>query len=193
MLTIPELTADAIRSAHATIDPAFRDGPQYVHDGLSTRLGVPVIVKVETVNPIRAFKGRGTWLAVRALANDGEIGPDRAVICASAGNFGQGVAFAARALGIPSLVYAARHANRAKIARMRALGATVVEIGDDFDDARAAANPQPPAGLAGFSSMARIRTPQRAPRRSPSRSPTPSRPGSCPPPPSPRSRSATAP
>jgi threonine dehydratase len=135
---IPELEPDAIRAAHLAIDPVFRDAPQYVHDGLSTRLGVPVIVKVETINPIRCFKGRGTWVAVRALAADGSIGPDRPVICASAGNFGQGVAYAARALGIPAIVFASRRANRAKIARMRALGAEVFEVGDDFDDARGA-------------------------------------------------------
>jgi threonine dehydratase len=99
---------------------------------------VPVIVKVETVNPIRSFKGRGTWIAVRALAAARSIGPERPVICASAGNFGQGVAYAARALGIPARVFASQRANRAKVARMRALGAEVVEIGEDFDDARGA-------------------------------------------------------
>jgi threonine dehydratase len=128
----------AIRAAHATIDPAFRDSPQYLHEGLSNRLGSPVIVKVETANPIRSFKGRGTWVAVRALAADGSIGPDRPIVCASAGNFGQGVAYAARALGVPSIVFASRRANRAKIARMRALGAEVIEVGEDFDEARAA-------------------------------------------------------
>jgi threonine dehydratase len=136
--TIPELEPTAIRRAHASIDPVFRDGPQFVHDGLSARLGVPVIVKVETLNPIRSFKGRGTWVAVHALAGDGTIGPERPIVCASAGNFGQGIAYAARALGIPALVFASRRANRAKVARMRALGAEVVEIGEDFDDARAA-------------------------------------------------------
>ena len=136
--TIPELETAAIRRAHASIDPVFRDGPQFVHDGLSSRLGVPVIVKVETVNPIRSFKGRGTWVAVRALAADGSIGPERPIVCASAGNFGQGVAYAARELGIPALVFASRRANRAKVARMRALDAEVVEIGEDFDEARAA-------------------------------------------------------
>jgi threonine dehydratase len=136
--TIPELEPDAIRAAHATIDPVFRDAPQHVHDGLSARLGVPVIVKIETINPIRCFKGRGTWVAVRALAAAGTIGPDRPVICASAGNFGQGVAYAARALGIAALVFASRNANRGKVARMRALGAEVVEVGEDFDDARGA-------------------------------------------------------
>jgi threonine dehydratase len=135
---IPELEPDAIRAAQLVIDPVFRDAPQHVHDGLSARLGVPVIVKIETINPIRSFKGRGTWVAVRALAAYGSIGPDRPVLCASAGNFGQGVAYAARALGIPAIVFASRRANRAKVARMRALGAEVIEVGDDFDDARGA-------------------------------------------------------
>ena len=138
MHTIPELERAAIRSAHAAIDPVFRDGPQYVHEGLSARLGVPVIVKVETLNPIRSFKGRGTWVAVNALADEGAIGPDVPVICASAGNFGQGVAYAARARGIPALVFASRHANRAKVVRMRTLGAEVIEVGEDFDEARVA-------------------------------------------------------
>src|SRR4051812_41057045 len=93
MLTIPELEPAAIRAAGDRIDPAFTRSPQYVHEGLSARLGAPVIVKVETVNPIRAFKGRGTWLAVQALAAYGRIGPERAVVVASAGNFGQGVAY----------------------------------------------------------------------------------------------------
>ncbi|MEO5941678.1 MAG: pyridoxal-phosphate dependent enzyme [Candidatus Limnocylindrales bacterium] len=138
MLTDHDLEPDAIRAAHDSIDPVFRNSPQYVHEGLSGRLGAPVVVKVETANPIRSFKGRGTWVAVRALADSGSIGPDRPIVCASAGNFGQGVAFAARALGIPALVFASRRANRAKVARMRALGAEVIEIGDDFDAARTA-------------------------------------------------------
>jgi len=138
MRRVPELEPDAIRRAHASIHPAFRDTPQYLHDGLSRRLGVDVIVKVETANPIRSFKGRGTWVALRALANAGSIGPDRAAVCASAGNFGQGVAFAARAIGVPAIVFASRQANRAKVARMRDLGAEVIEVGEDFDDARTA-------------------------------------------------------
>ena len=138
MIDIPELQPGAIRAAHGSIHPAFTGSAQYVHEGLSVRLGAPVVVKVETVNPIRSFKGRGTWLVVTALAGEGRIGPDRAVVCASAGNFGQGVAYAARALGIQAVVFASRAANRAKIARMRALGAEIVEVGRDFDEARAA-------------------------------------------------------
>jgi threonine dehydratase len=138
MLTIPDLEAPAIRAAEAAIDPVFTRTPQYVHDGLSQRLGVPVVVKVETVNPIRSFKGRGTWIAVHGLAGEGRIGPDRPIVVASAGNFGQGVAYAAGSLGIEAVVFTSTKANRAKIARMRALGATVIEEGEDFDDARGA-------------------------------------------------------
>ena len=122
MIAHPDLEPAAIRAAHERIDPVFTGTPQYVHEGLSARLGVPVVVKVETVNPIRSFKGRGTWVAMAALAGEGSVGPDRAVVCVSAGNFGQGVAYAARALGVPAVVFCSTRANRAKVARMRALG-----------------------------------------------------------------------
>ena len=133
------LEPDAIRAALATIDPVFTRSPQFVHGGLSARAGRPVVVKVETVNPIRSFKGRGTWHAVRELVGEGTIGPDRPLVVASAGNFGQGVAFAGRALGVPTTVFAALSASPIKVARMRALGATVIQDGHDFDAARAAA------------------------------------------------------
>jgi threonine dehydratase len=138
LVAVSELTPEAILAASAAIDPVFRESPQFVHDGLSAQLGVPVVVKVETVNPIRSFKGRGTWVAVHGLAGEGRIGPDRPIVVASAGNFGQGVAYAARAIDVPAVVFTSRNANRAKIARMRALGATVIESGEDFDDARTA-------------------------------------------------------
>ena len=133
----PELEPDAIRAALDRIHPAFTGAPQFVHEGLSLRAGVPVVVKVESVNPIRSFKGRGTWLAVREMAGEGRIGPERAVVAASTGNFGQGLAFAGRSLGIPVVVFADEHANPGKLARMRAFGATVIQSGRDFDAARA--------------------------------------------------------
>ena len=135
----PELEPDAIRAAHARLHPAFRGSPQYVHEGLSAAVGAPVVLKVETVNPIRAFKGRGTWLAVEALAGEGRVGPGRPIICASTGNFGQGVAFAARAFGVPAVVFSDEHGNPTKLDRIRSLGATVIQQGRDFDAAREAA------------------------------------------------------
>ena len=135
----PELAPDAIRAAHARIHPSFRGSPQYVHDGLSTATGAGIVLKVESVNPIRAFKGRGTWLAVEALAGQGRVGPGRPIVCASTGNFGQGVAFAARAFGVPAVVFADEHGNPTKLDRIRSFGATVIQQGRDFDAAREAA------------------------------------------------------
>jgi threonine dehydratase len=129
----------AFRLAHAALDPVFVDSPQYVHDGLTRRAGRPVVVKVETVNPIRSFKGRGTWHAVRDLVGEGVVGPDRPLVAASTGNFGQGVAYAGRAFGVPVTVFADVRANPRKLDRIRALGATVLQAGRDFDAARSAA------------------------------------------------------
>jgi threonine dehydratase len=135
----PELEPEAIRFAHSRIHPAFRGSPQYLHEGLGARAGVDVVLKVESVNPIRAFKGRGTWLVVEGLAGEGRIGPHLPVVAASTGNFGQGLAFAARARGIPAVVFADVSANPKKLDQIRAFGATVIQEGSDFDDARVAA------------------------------------------------------
>ncbi len=138
MRRLADLEPGAIRAGLSSIDPAFTRSPQFVHETLSQLLGVPVIVKVECVNPIRSFKGRGTFVAMRALLAEGLVGPERPVVCASAGNFGQGVAIAGRSMDVPALVFASLRADRAKVARMRSLGAEVIESGDDFDAARAA-------------------------------------------------------
>jgi threonine dehydratase len=57
-------------------------------------------------------------------------------MCASAGNFGQAMAWACRAAGVPITIYASVNANPLKIERMRALGAEVVLAGEDFDAAK---------------------------------------------------------
>jgi len=138
-----DVTADAIRAAHQRIPHAFRDSPQFISEPLSEAIGAPVVVKLETPNPIGSFKGRGTWLAISELLAAGLVGEGRGVVVASAGNFGQGVAYASRALGIPVTVLAATTANPMKVAAMRRLGADVQTAGEDFDAAREAA-----AGLA---------------------------------------------
>ena len=132
------LEPDTIRAARTQVPPVFRDSPQFVSEMLSAVAGVPVVVKVESVNPIGSFKGRGTWLAVRHLVESGGVGEGWPLIVASSGNFGQGCAWAGRAHGIPVVVFSDRHANPRKLARMRAFGAEVIEEGDDFDAARVA-------------------------------------------------------
>lgn len=122
-----------VELAARAIDPVFLNTPQFVCEPLADELGVRLAVKVETLNPIRSFKGRGAdWL----LAGADPGGP---LVCASAGNFGQAMAYACRKRGRPLTVYASPHANPLKLDRMRALGANVVLHGDDFDAAKAEA------------------------------------------------------
>lgn len=126
----PRITTARVVQAAGSIDPVFLHSPQFECEPLSAELGVRLLLKVETLNPIRCFKGRGAdWLVAQA--------PDRTpLVCASAGNFGQAMAWACRRRGIPLTVYAATTANPLKLARMRDLGATVVLHGTDFDAAK---------------------------------------------------------
>jgi threonine dehydratase len=127
------LHLERIRQAYYAIDPVFLHSPQYRNESLGDALRNHLVLKVETQNPIRSFKGRGCdWLVSKS--------PHRErLICASAGNFGQAMAYACRKRGIPLTVYAGRHANPLKVERMRALGAEVVLHGEDFDAAKEAA------------------------------------------------------
>src|SRR2546427_3439461 len=128
------ISSHRIQEAAEVIDPVFRDSPQYVCEPLSDRLGVGIVLKVECLNPIRSFKGRGTDYLLDRLGRQ-----TSGLVCASAGNFGQGMAFAARKRGVELTVFAAVNANAFKVERMRALGADVVLAGQDFDEAKDAA------------------------------------------------------
>jgi threonine dehydratase len=113
----------------------FRDSPQFENSAVSDACGARVVLKVETANPIRSFKGRGTAWLCEELALPGGAG----LVGASAGNFGQGLAWNGTRAGLRVTVFAARGANPYKVERMRALGAEVRLEADDFDAARAAA------------------------------------------------------
>jgi threonine dehydratase len=95
---------------------------------------VTVVLKVETVNPIRSFKGRGADYLLHRVESQ-----PAGFVCASAGNFGQGMAYAARKRGMRLTVFAAVTANSMKVDRMRALGANVILAGQDFDEAKESA------------------------------------------------------
>lgn len=133
-MTSSRISLDRIARAAREIDPVFLRSPQFRAESLGASLGADVVVKVEAVNPIRSFKGRGADFFVRELAD-----ASRPLACASAGNFGQGLAYAARRRAIALDVFAAVNANPLKIERMRALGARVHLAGHDFDAAKAAA------------------------------------------------------
>lgn len=128
------VSPDGIAAARDLIDPVFLDSPQFESDALSEWIGARIVVKLECLNPIRSFKGRGACV----LANRHRERAPTPWLCASAGNFGQGLAYALRSSDIELIVYAAVTANAFKIARMRQLGADVRLEGADFDASKAA-------------------------------------------------------
>lgn len=127
------LKLDNIQQAAQVIDPVFLNTPQFPAESLSETLGLELAVKVETLNPIRSFKGRGADYFISKVV---ERGDTRQLVCASAGNFGQAMAYACRKHRLPLIVYASVNANPLKVARMRALGAEVRLVGEDFDAAK---------------------------------------------------------
>ena len=138
------LALELIDEASRVIDPVFLNTPQFEADSLSDLLGLKLVVKVETLNPIRSFKGRGADYFFARHPDAGEV------ICASAGNFGQGMAYAAGKRGASLTVFASVNANPLKLERMTALGAEVRLAGEDFDAAKLAAKEEAARGGAMF-------------------------------------------
>lgn len=121
-----------IRAARRVIDPIFLDTPLYRCEALEPDLGCAVSIKLETANPVRSFKARGTEVIASLLADNGS----QAVVCASAGNLGQALAWSGRRRGIDVTVVTSRFATAAKLDRIRALDATLELVDGDHEMAR---------------------------------------------------------
>jgi threonine dehydratase len=123
------LSSDSIRRAQTVINPVFLRSPFYRAENISAALGCNVLLKIETLNPIRCFKGRGADYFMSGT-------PEEKFVCASAGNFAQGVAFAARERGRSVIAFVPEATAENRIARLRQLGAEVRCEGSDYDDAK---------------------------------------------------------
>ncbi len=130
------LSLDQIRKSAAVVPPEFLNSPQYNCEPLSEVLGCQLTLKLDFTNPIRSFKGRGASFFVSEMLQRDDKRP---LVCASAGNWGQAMAYACRSFSLPLVIYAAVNANPLKIQRMKALGADVRLEGEDFDAAKEAA------------------------------------------------------
>ena len=133
------LTAQDVDAAAQRIAPVIIHTPLEWSPRLSAATGAQVYLKREDLQVVRSYKLRGAFNLMSALSAD-----ERAagVVCASAGNHAQGVAFACRALGIRGTIYLPRTTPRQKRDRIRAHGGDQVElllVGDTFDDAAEAA------------------------------------------------------
>jgi threonine dehydratase len=130
--TPPDLAA--IRAAAAAIRGVAVRTPLVPAPRLSGDVRREVRLKLEITQPTGAFKLRG---ATNALVSLDKSERSRGVACASTGNHGRAVAYAAARLGVPATVCMSRLVPENKIAAIRALGADVRIVGDSQDEAQA--------------------------------------------------------
>jgi threonine dehydratase len=97
-----------------------------------------VWLKLEFMQHAGSFKARGAFNRILSAAEHGELPPE-GVIAASGGNAGLAVAFTAGTLGVPAEVYVPATAPAVKVAKLRKLGASVVQRGHEYADAYEAA------------------------------------------------------
>ena len=123
-----------IEAAARTVYEEFQATPQYRWALLSERLGTDCWLKHENHNPVGAFKIRGGLTYFEQLAQRNALPTE--VVSATRGNHGQSMGWAARKHGVACTIVVPHGNSTEKNAAMRALGVTLIEHGDDFQEAR---------------------------------------------------------
>jgi threonine dehydratase len=134
-----DLTAATIERAAERLQPVVRRTPLELSDRLTSSIGQPVLLKREDIQLCRSYKVRGAYNLISSLDPDQHR---RGVVCASAGNHGQGVAFSCSQLQLHGRVFLPTSTSRQKRQRIEALGGRWVELvfaGTSYDEAGAAA------------------------------------------------------
>jgi threonine dehydratase len=138
-MPVMSLDAEAIEAAGARLQPVVRRTPLESSPRLSELVGRPVFLKREDIQIGRSYKVRGAYNMISLLSADER---SAGVVCASAGNHAQGVAFSCATLGIHGRVFLPTTTSRQKRERIRAIGGPWVEPvidGSTYDEAAAAA------------------------------------------------------
>lgn len=138
-MSLPELNARAVDVAAGLLQGVVPQTPLTRSERLTAAVGAPVLLKREDQQPVRSYKIRGAHHLISSLTAEERA---RGVVCASAGNHGQGVAHSCAALGIGARVYVPGSTPRQKRQRILALGQGRVELivaGSTYDEAEAAA------------------------------------------------------
>lgn len=130
MSVAPPTFADVLAAKHF-LAGHIAPTPLVQRPAVSDALGLDAWLKCESLLPTAAFKVRGglNLIGRDPTARAGVMG-------ASTGNHGQSLAYAGKVFGVPVTIFHPRGANPLKLAAMRASGATLVEHGVDFDEAR---------------------------------------------------------
>jgi threonine dehydratase len=126
------IAIEEIHAAAARLAPHLEPTPLIASPWLSALAGAEVRLKLESLQVTRSFKVRG---ALNALSRLAERQPRPVVVTASAGNHGRAVAWAAERLGLAAVVFTPRSAPHAKVGPIRAHGADLRPIADDYEGA----------------------------------------------------------
>jgi threonine dehydratase len=127
-----EVTPADVERAAEGLRPYLSPTPLQYSRAFTDKARCHVHLKIESIQPIRAFKVRGALTKlIRMTAEQRAAG----VITASAGNHGMGVAYAAAAFNAPATVHVPEGANPFKLEAIRRLGARVVAAGRNYNDA----------------------------------------------------------
>jgi threonine dehydratase len=122
-----------VMGAHSLISGLARRTPLIEARGLGAEHHQPLLLKLETLQPIGAFKIRGAAHALLRLDREAK---KRGVVCCSTGNHGRAVAYAASRLDIPATICLSHLVPKTKVDAIAALGATVERCGSSQDDAQ---------------------------------------------------------
>ncbi|WP_026694908.1 threonine ammonia-lyase IlvA [Peribacillus kribbensis] len=128
------LQVEDILIAHQNLKDIVVHTPLQRNDRLSEKYGCNVYLKREDLQHVRSFKLRGAFYHMKSLSRE-EL--ENGVVCASAGNHAQGVAYACRQLGVKGKIYMPATTPRQKVNQVSMFGKEDVEIilgGDTFDD-----------------------------------------------------------
>lgn len=137
--TATRVSVEDIMVAHHTLKDVVYKTPLERNRILSERLGCNVYIKREDLQVVRSFKLRGAYYLIRSLSEE-EV--ERGVVCASAGNHAQGVAYSCHTLGIRGVIFMPATTPRQKVSQVKRFGGDAVEVvlvGDTFDDSFAEA------------------------------------------------------
>ena len=132
--------ASLVRNAEAAIRDLFEPTPLQRNDHLSARHGAEIWLKREDLTPVRSYKLRGAFNAMRKRVTPGQA-TNAHFVCASAGNHAQGVAYACRHFGARGTIFMPVTTPRQKIDKTKVFGGDAIEIvltGDYFDQTLAA-------------------------------------------------------
>ncbi|WP_163859078.1 threonine ammonia-lyase IlvA [Paenibacillus elgii] len=124
---------DILVASHLLKDVVYQT-PLQKNFILSEKYGCNVFLKREDLQVVRSFKIRGAYNMIRSLPEDKL---SKGVVCASAGNHAQGVAYSCKALQIPGKIFMPTTTPRQKISQVKLFGGPYVDVvltGDTFDD-----------------------------------------------------------